>query len=129
MTSEPCLHFVPSRVDGLPNVTEVAVHPDRLELHSADSWIAIRFDAIARWPRPTALRRLLGRIGWRPRWLPVGERDWFHPPSERFFRFFSTPPLVIYLPDEDGETAYSTTLFRQVQEVIRLGGFDTYDLG
>jgi len=60
--------------------------------------------------------------------LLVGERDWFHPPKDRFFAFFTTPRLVVYLCDEP-RTDYGNTLFRRVQEVMRAGGFDTWDLG
>jgi hypothetical protein len=123
------LCFVPSRVEGLPEVTEVAVYPDRLEVHSAGRWVSFPFADIARWPRPAFLWRWLARLGWRPRWLPVGERDWFHPPSERFFRFRTRPRIVVFMPEESRETDYGSTLFRRVQDVMLEGGFSTWDLG
>ena len=123
------LRFVPSRVEGLPDVSEVVVRPDRLELLSAGRWAVIGFAEIARWPRPARLWRLLFRLGWRPRWLPVADRDWFHPPPDRFFRFYTNPPVTVFLTDEDGEIGYGETLFRRVQEVIGSGGFHTFDLG
>ena len=126
---ERCLRFVPSRVEGLPDVGEVIVRPDRLELLSAGRWVVFRFAEIARWPRPARLWRLLYRLGWRPRWLPVADRDWFHPPRDRFFRFYTIPPLKVFLADEDREIGYGETLFRRVQEVIGSGGFHTFDLG
>ncbi len=123
------LRFVPSRVEGLPGVTEVVVYPDRLELLSLGRWASFRFADIAEWPRPAFLWRWLARLGWRPRWPPVGERDWFHPPSERFFNFFTRPRIVVYLPDEPPEMDYGSTLFRRVQDVMLEGGFSTWDLG
>jgi hypothetical protein len=123
------LRFVPSRVEGLPDVTEVGVYPDRLELLSAGRWVSFRFADIAEWPRPAFLWRWLARLGWRPSRLPVGERDWFHPPSERFFRFSTQPRIVVSMPDEPAETSYGSTLFRRVQDVIQEGGFSTWDLG
>lgn len=126
--SSPFL-FVPSRVEGLPNVYQVAVYPDRLELLSAGRWMSFRFEEIAKWPFPRFLWWWLARFGWRPRWLPVGERDWFHPPSERFFRFYTQPRMTIYLPDEPEGTGYGETLFRRVQDVMLEFGFQTYDLG
>lgn len=63
------------------------------------------------------------------RGLSVGDRDWFHPPSRRFFRFFTDPPITIYMPDEPRETNYGDTLVRRVQDVMSLGGFTTFDLG
>src|SRR4051812_6648944 len=119
------LLFVPSRVEGLPDVTEVAVYPDRLELLSAGRWGSFRFADIAAWPRPDFLWRRLARLGWRLRWLPVGERDWFQPPSERFFRFYTRPLIVVYMPDEPTATNYGSTLFRRVQDVMLEGGFST----
>ena len=89
----------------------------------------IRFAEIARWPRPAWLWRLAARHGWRPRWLPVGDRDWFHPPRDRFFLFYTRPPIKVFLADEDREIGYGETLFRRVQEVIESGGYNTYDLG
>src|SRR5687768_7714855 len=100
LAEERALRFRPSRVEGLAGVTEVAVFPDRLELLAGERLTVVRFDDIARWPRPRWLRRALARLGWRPAWLPVADRDWFHPPAERFFAFYTTPPLVVYMPDE-----------------------------
>ncbi len=128
-TNAPCVRFVPSRVDGLPSVTEVAVSPDRLELLSEGRWVVIRFRAIARWHRYAWLGRLLARLGSIRGWPAVADRDWFHPPAERFFRFYTTPPITVFLVDEPRETAYGHTLFRRVQDVIAVGGFTTFDLG
>jgi hypothetical protein len=129
MSDEGVVRFVPSRVEGLHDVTEVAVYRDRLELLSEGRWVSFRLADIAAWPRLASIRRLLARLGWRPCWLPVGERDWFRPPSERFFRFYTWPHIVIYLPDESAETEYGGTLFRRVQDVMLEGGFGTWELG
>jgi hypothetical protein len=125
----PFLKFVPSRVEGLPDVSEVVVRPDRIELRSAGEWVSIRFADIARWPRPAWLWRLASRYGRRPRWLPVADRDWFHPPRDRFFLFYSRPPVKVYLADEDRGIGYWESLFRRMQEVIEAGGYNTFDLG
>jgi hypothetical protein len=120
------LRFVPSAVEGLSTVTEVAAFPDRLELLSEDKWVVIRILDIARWYRhgwlyPPA-RLGLGVRGWPS----VAERDWFHPPAGRFF---TRPPLTVYMPDEPPETSYGQTMFRRVQDVLAAGGFGTFDLG
>jgi hypothetical protein len=125
---EQCLRFVPSRVDGIFDVTEVAIYPDRLELKSAGRCVAFRFWEIARWPSPCWFWRLVARFGWRPRWLPVGDRDWFHAAPDRFFAFYTSPPVVVYMPDESG-VEYGQTTFRRIQDVIARGGFGTFDLG
>ena len=128
-TTDGGLRFTPSRVEGLADVTEVAVFPDRLELCAAGRWVSFRLDDIAEWPRPVWLRRTMARLGYPPAWLPVGKRDWFHPPAERFFRFFTEPPITVYMPDEPPETPYPQTLFRRVQDVLQAGGYSTWDLG
>jgi hypothetical protein len=125
---EKCCRFVPSRVEGLPDVREVVVFADRLELatHSKQSriWLA----QIAHWPQPRWLWRWLFRARIRPRWLPVADRDWFHAPSDRFFKFYTDPPLQIFMPvDEHLENGKSH--FMRIQEVLMSGGFHTFDLG
>jgi hypothetical protein len=122
------LRFVPSRVEGLPGVAEVTVFPDRMELLSEGRTVVVHWADIAYWPRPRGLWRRLARLGWKPKWLPIGDRDWFHAPADRFFRFYTDPPLTIYMPDETG-VEYHDTCFRRLQRVIFRGGFNTFDLG
>ena len=130
IVSQPSLCFVPSATLGLPAVTQVALFPDRLELVSEEKPTVIRLLDIARWYRCGWLCRPLARLGGKVRgWPSVADRDWFHPPSRRFFRFYTQPTLTVYLPDEPRETPYGETLFRRIQEVIVAGGFCTYDLG
>lgn len=62
-------------------------------------------------------------------WPSVADRDWFHPPAERFFRFYTDPPITVFLPNEPRETSYRETTFRRVQDVLMVGGFTTFDLG
>jgi hypothetical protein len=128
MAAEGSLRFVPSRVEGLPLVTEVVIFPDRLELLSAGQRVVFRLTDIAQWPRPVRLRRFLSRLGWHPRWLPVGERDWFHPPPGRFFRFYTTPPIVVYMP-VDEPLEYGPSNFLRAQMVMLSAGYHTWDLG
>jgi hypothetical protein len=128
--TQPSLCFVPSAAEGLPAVTQVALFPDRLELVSAKNPTVIRFLDIAKWHCCGWLYLPLARLGGKVRgWPSVADRDWFHPPSRRFFRFYTQPPLTIYLPGEPRETPYGETLFRRIQEVIMAGGFCTNDLG
>ncbi len=122
------LRFVPSRVEGLPAVTEVAVYPDRLELLSAGRWVSFRFEDIAAWPSPAFIRQWLARLGWRPHWLPVGERKWFDASVERFYCFYTWPQIVVYMPPESEEIHDGRTLFRRVQDVMLVGGFRAWDL-
>jgi hypothetical protein len=109
-------------------VTEVAVHSDRLEFLSNGGWLSIQLFDIAEWPRPRWLWRSLGLLGLRPRSLMVGEREFCRPASERYFRFFTRPPLTIYMPDEPEGTSYGNMLFRRIQDELSLGGFHTFDL-
>ncbi|MGL4465450.1 MAG: hypothetical protein ACRC1K_25140 [Planctomycetia bacterium] len=124
------LRFAPSAVEGLPGVTEAVVHPDRLELLSEGKWVVVRFVDVARWHRLGWLYQPLARLGFGVRgWPLVADRDWFHPPADRFFQFHTDPPITVYLCDEPSETNYGQTLFRRVQDVLAVGGFSTFDLG
>ncbi len=121
------LAFAPRRAEGWPAVTEIAVFPDRLEVRSAGRWVTVRLAEIARWPRPAPLWKWLAGRGYRSRPAPVGERDWFCAP-ERYFRFYTDPPLTIYLPEEPEEDL-QRTLFRRLEDTLLAGGFHTWDLG
>lgn len=84
--SKDSLRFVPSEVEGLPNVTEVAVFPDRLELLSEGKCVVVRLLDIARWYRRGWLYRPLARLGfgvWG--WPSVADRLWCPRPSVSFF--------------------------------------------
>lgn len=122
------VRFVPSRVEGLSAVGEVRIRPDRMELETSDGPTVIRFVDIAVWPAPRWLRRQLFRFGIRPGWLPVADRDWFHVPPDRFFTFYTTPRLTIHMPADEPPSRLQSTFLR-VQEVLRAGGFATFDLG
>jgi hypothetical protein len=128
---ETGLRFVPSAVEGLPSVTVVVIFPDRIEFFSDGHCVVIRYLDIARWHGWGGwFYRRLGRLGWRVRgWPSIGDRDWFHPPSGRFFRFFTEPPITVYMPDESRSIEYGQTMFRRLQNVLAAGGFCTYDLG
>jgi hypothetical protein len=129
VASESHLRFVPSRVDGVASVTEAAVFPDRLELLSEGKWVVIRFLDTARWYRHAWLYRPLAWLGWVGGYPSVADRDWFHPPRDRFFRFYTNPPITLYMPDELASLSYGETMFRRVQNVLTVGGFSTFDLG
>lgn len=73
--AETEITFTPSRVEGLPRVTQVTVFSDRIELETAGGKVVHRFVDIARWPRPALLWKWLYRLGWKRRWLPVADRD------------------------------------------------------
>lgn len=128
--TENSLRFVPSAVEGLPAVSEVIVFPDRLELLSDGKWIVIRLLDIARWYRRGWLWYPLARLGCGIHgWPSVADRDWFHPPAGRFFRFYTEPAITVFMPDEPRDLGYGETMFRRVQDIIGRGGFSTYDLG
>ncbi len=121
--------FSPSRVEGMEDISQVVVYSNRLEILRGQQVISIAFLDIVEWPRPRALFHRLARLGLRPRLLMVGERDWFHPPTERFIRFYTTPNLTMYMPEEPPGTEVHDTAFRRIQYVMMEGGFGTYDLG
>ena len=129
MALEP-LQFVPSRVEGQPDVAAVTVFPDRIELVSSRGDVVThRFADIARWPSPRFAWKLLYRLGLRWRWLAVADRDWFHEPADMFFEFYTTPRLKIFMPLRESKEDYASSFFVRVQCMLRGGGFDTFDLG
>ena len=118
--------FAPVRVEGATGVLEVAVWPDRIELLSGLGGRVVRLVDIARFPRPRFVWRLAFRLGLRPKWLPVGERDWCKPRGQQYFRFYTSPPLTVFVPASEVEE-YGSSVFRRIQEVLRSGGFHTVD--
>src|SRR3954447_15433766 len=90
------LRFVPSAVEGMPGVTEVAVFPDRLELLSEGKWVTLRLLDIARWYRRGWLYRPLARLGLGVRgWPSVADRLWRPRPGVSVFEFYADPRLVV----------------------------------
>ena len=123
------LRFVPSRIEGADSVDEVAVFPDRLELVRRSGTSVVGFADIARWPSPRAVWKLAFACGLKPRSMQVADRDWFHRPPDRFFRFYTDPPLVIFMPNDELPGPYAETWFVRIREMIHSGGFHTFDLG
>lgn len=122
-----CERFRPSRVDGMPGIEEVAVFPDRLELHAGGEVHVFWFARIARWPWPRGIWKLAFKLGVRPGWLPVANRDWCRPPSERYFEFYTEPRVKVYMPDGNNEGADGAR-FQRIKELMLAGGFHSCDL-
>jgi hypothetical protein len=125
---ERFVRFRPSRAEGLPDVREVVVHPDRLEVNTAGSWVAFSFKRIGRRQEPRLLslaKRLVGRAPWP---VMVADRDWFHPPPDRYFLWYTDPPLRTYMP-EDESADRAGSYFARIQMVLASGGYATFDLG
>ena len=130
MRMTPNLRFIPSRMEGLSSVNEVAVFADRIELScEVGEVVTHRFADIARWPRPRALWRLLHRLGIGPKCPPVADRDWFHAPTEMFFEFYTEPRMRVFMPIEETKEPYGASHFARLQGVLAAGGFQTVDLG
>ncbi|MCH9675922.1 MAG: hypothetical protein K0U93_31080 [Gammaproteobacteria bacterium] len=123
------MHWTPSRVEGLDGVSAAAIHTNRLELTVTNTTVVYHFADFARWPSPQVLWRALDVFGFRPHRPTVGERDWFHTPSDRFFRFYTRPEITVYCEAEHEDVDYRETLFFQINQTILAGGFDTFDLG
>src|SRR3954454_2543475 len=114
-----CLRFIPSRVEGVDDVQEVVVYPDRLELRTATGLRIFPFIQMVEWPRPAWLWRFLARIGVRSRWLMVGGRDFCHLPPDRYFAFNTEPKLVVRMPKDDSPDGFVETCFYQLQLVMK----------
>ncbi len=129
MPSRAAVTFCPSRVDGAGKVVSVTVTPRALELVMDDGVRVVRFADIARYPRPTFVWRALARVGIHRRWLAVADRDWFHAPPDRFFRFYTTPRLTILMPTDEPED-HDCGHFARIDNVIHAERrFTTLDLG
>ena len=104
------LRFVPSRVEGLAAASQVVVFPGRLELVSDGKSVVIRFAKIARWPGFGVLWRPLARLGMVRGFACVADRDWFHMPADRYFRFYTEPAITVFMPLTSGGTPVSRTV-------------------
>ena len=114
-TGHDVVHFRPSRVEGLADVDEVRVHPDRLELRSGGEWISTAFLSFAPGREADSRRVPIGE-------LHFDKSDY----AQSHFVFYTTPRIAIYMP-ADGPVAYPDSCFWRVQEVIGAGGFRLYD--
>jgi hypothetical protein len=58
----------------------------------------------------------------------IGARDWFHQPPERFIRFYTQPPITVYMLKDDAED-YAPSCCYRIHEVLLAGGYATRDSG
>ena len=121
------LSFVPSRVDGLDDVSLVTIHPDRIVFDLNESQRVFMFRDFGRSAGST-FDRIKDALWFRQPWRIVGERDWFHAPPDRFFRFYTDPQITVYMPADDVRE-YGPSVFCRVQQIWRSGRADTFDLG
>jgi hypothetical protein len=120
--------FVPSRVDGLDAVSRVKIRPSQIEFEMPDSRRVFAFKSISR-PQESWLSSFLKRLTFRrPYPRVIADRDWFHAPPDRFFRFYTTPPITVYMPADDVHE-HAQSHFGRIQQVIRSGRFATFDMG
>jgi hypothetical protein len=122
------IQFVPSSAEGLPDVREIVVYPDRLEVNTAGQWVAFPFRQIGRRQESrlvSFLKRLLGKY---PYPVMVADRDWFHLPKDRYFLWYTDPPLKTCMPEDEPQDRSSSYFFR-IQRVLAAGGYATFDLG
>jgi hypothetical protein len=122
------VRFRPSRAEGLPDVREVVVYPDRLEVNTAGRWLTFPFPQIGRRQESRLASFLKRLVGKHPYPVMVADRDWFHPPRDRFFLWYTDPPLRTCMP-EDEPADYAAGYFSRIQVVLRSGGYATFDLG
>jgi hypothetical protein len=112
---EDGLRFVPAEVEGLPDVTAVAVFPNRLELLSEGKWVIVRLLDIARWYRRGWLYRPLARLGfgvWG--WPSVADRLWRPRPGVSVFEFYTAPRIVVHVPYYPTDVGHMDTVFQRV---------------
>ena len=117
----------PSRVLGLEDVREVAIHVDRLEVDVNGVRRSFAFADMGRRQEP-AIVSFIGRLFGKQA-LPrlVGEREWCSAPQDRFFRWYTDPPLTVFMPADERES-YSASYFPRIHAVLHGGRFTTFDL-
>ena len=121
------VEFVPSRSEGLADVTLVRFEPYRLTVVTGGAQKSFAYADFAQWPRPALVWRSLWRLGWRRTYLPVGERHWSVDHQAARIRFFTKPSLTIWMP-EAGHRPYGTSPWRRIQERLGASGFATWDM-
>jgi hypothetical protein len=122
------IRFRPSRAEGLPDVREVVVRPDRLEVNTAGSWVTFHFRRIGRRQESRVVSLVKRQVRVAPWPVLVADRDWFHPPPNRFFLWYTDPLLRTYMPvDEPAD--YAASYFSRIQAVLWSGGYATFDMG
>jgi hypothetical protein len=117
------VRFVPSRVEGVSGVCEVAVFPDRLEVLGERGWVAVSFADFAKGAQKSWLlnrKPKLGRVG---AILYSTQRY-----GDSHVRFLTDPPITIYMP-ANGPTQFPHSVFWQIQRTIRSGRYELIDLG
>jgi hypothetical protein len=121
------VEFTPVAVEGASGVTTCRITPDEVVLGRGHSQpIRVPLESIAEY-RWRAWSRMTKRLGLGGKLHPVGERDWCQPEGRPFYRFFTQPPLVVYLPAAP-RASYGDTLFARINETLSMGGFSTHDL-
>lgn len=120
--------FTPSRVDWITEVHSVTIWPNCLGVETADGGQKFRFEEIGRIQESGIMRFMRWLSGSRPFGMLVADRDWFHPPQNRFFRFYTDPPMTVYMPSNE-TVGYEDSFFFRIQAVIGCGGYETFDLG
>ena len=124
--NEQSIRFTPSAVKGRESVSEVAIFPNRLELSDRQGTMeTVRFSRIGQ--RQTSLLASLLRFQ-RPGPKMVAERCFFPKPWDCLFRFYTHPPITVYMPADEEPNDYTETTFFQVRRVIESGCFSTFDL-
>jgi len=120
--------FIPSRVDWTGAVYEVTVWPFRLDVETPDGTQEFSFQRIGKIQESGIMRFMRWLGGAKPWGMLVADRDWFQAPPDRYFRFYTDPPMTVYMPEDD-TLNYEESVFFRVQAVILAGGYESYDVG
>src|SRR3954454_9246626 len=125
-TEERGVRFVPSRVDGVSGVREVAVFADRLEMLGGRGWVSVPFADIARHPiePPTIFERLFRVDRYRP--PVIGIRFSKERYTDSHIRVLTEPPITLYMP-ADGPTQFPDSTFAQILQRTRAGDYGYRD--
>jgi hypothetical protein len=118
---EPSVRFVPSRVEGVSGVSEVAIFPNRLEVRGEHRWVTVPFADFAIGGEKRGLFNPNPRRGRVARIYFSKERY-----ADSHVRFLTDPPITIYMP-ANGPTHFPDSAFWRLQQVICSGGYQVQD--
>src|SRR5205085_12535774 len=118
------VRFVPAEIEGVVGVSAVVIYSDRIVFERDGEATTYFFRGFARRQEDLLVRLAKRLFGIKPDPLLIGEREWCT--DRRYVRLFTNPPVKIYTPP-DHDRGYGETYIARINEVLRQGGYATFD--
>ena len=123
--TEECVRFIPPEVQGIPDVSEVAIFSDRVEVQTASIRTTFRFENVAKRQEAILISWLKRLVGKAPFPLVVGEREFCT--KRRYVSFYTNPMLKAFTPP-DADAPYQETYIFRINDLLQRSGYCTYDM-